>query len=56
MVVAMGLSWIFVNLAIGWVGLGGVTAGQPIAWEAHLAGYAAGLVLIGPVAWVMRRI
>ena len=54
-VVTLALAWVFVNLVIGWVGLGGVTAGAPIAWEAHLAGYAAGLLMVGPVAAMLRR-
>lgn len=47
-VVSMAIAWVLVNLAIGVVGLGGVSGGAPIAWEAHLAGYFAGLVLLAP--------
>jgi membrane associated rhomboid family serine protease len=54
-VIGMAGAWVLVNLVIGWVGLGGVSSGAPIAWEAHLFGYAAGLVLIGPLTTVMRR-
>jgi membrane associated rhomboid family serine protease len=51
-VVAMAASWGFINLlmAMRWVDLG--TGGAPIAWEAHLFGYGAGLLLIGPTTRV----
>jgi membrane associated rhomboid family serine protease len=55
-VVGMALAWLFVNLMIGWVGLGGVAAGAPIAWEAHVVGYAVGLALVEPVARLLRRV
>jgi len=29
--------------------------GAAVAWEAHLAGFLAGVLLIGPFAWLMRR-
>ena len=32
-----------------------MTAGAPIAWEAHLVGYAAGLLLVGPTAAMLGR-
>jgi membrane associated rhomboid family serine protease len=54
-VVGMGLAWVVANVLIGTVGLGGVSGGAPIAWEAHVAGYAVGLLLIGPVARLLRR-
>ena len=54
-VISMGLAWVFINVMIGWVGLGGVSGDMPIAWEAHLFGYAAGLILIGPLARLLRR-
>ena len=54
-VVGMALAWGVVNVVVGVVGLGGVTGGAPIAWEAHLAGYAAGLLLVGPVARLLNR-
>ena len=54
-VVGMALAWGFINLlmAFGWIAVGG--GGAPIAWEAHLFGYAAGLLLIGPFTHVTRR-
>ncbi len=49
-VVAMAAAWVVLNLMVGVFGLniGFGAAGQPIAWEAHVFGYAAGLFLIGP--------
>jgi membrane associated rhomboid family serine protease len=46
-VVGMALAWGGVNvlMAFGWIDVG---AGAPIAWEAHLFGYAAGLLLLAP--------
>jgi membrane associated rhomboid family serine protease len=54
-VLSMAGAWIVVNLAVAVTGLGGVTGGAPIAWEAHLVGYAIGLFLVGPAVWFMRR-
>jgi membrane associated rhomboid family serine protease len=40
-------AWILVNVVTGVTGLvPGLPAGAPIAWEAHLMGYFAGLVLV----------
>jgi membrane associated rhomboid family serine protease len=49
-VVGMAAAWISGNVLIGLTGLAPMTGGAPIAWEAHLAGYAAGLFLIEPFA------
>ena len=54
-VVSMALSWIAINLAVAVVGLGALSGGAPIAWEAHLIGYAAGLLAVGPAARLMVR-
>ena len=40
------------NLLIGLVGV--FTGGLAIAWEAHIAGFAAGLLLVGPFARLAR--
>jgi membrane associated rhomboid family serine protease len=46
---SMAAAWVVVNLLVGIFGFPG--AGEAgIAWEAHLAGFAVGLFLIGPVA------
>jgi len=39
--------WMVTNLAFGTLGLGLVEPGQQIAWQAHLGGYFAGLLLAG---------
>lgn len=56
-VIGMGVAWIAVNLLVGVVGSGFVpgTGGAGVAWEAHVAGFVAGVLLIGPYAWVFRR-
>jgi membrane associated rhomboid family serine protease len=47
---------VILNILIGVVGFAGEAAGIPlrIAWEAHIAGFAAGLLLIGPFARLAR--
>ena len=47
-VIGMAGAWLLINLlmAVRWIDVG--AGGAPIAWEAHLFGYAAGLLLIGP--------
>jgi membrane associated rhomboid family serine protease len=54
-VVSMALAWLFVNAVVAMVGLGGVAGDAPIAWEAHLVGYAVGLALVGPTLRLLRR-
>jgi membrane associated rhomboid family serine protease len=53
-VVGMTAAWITSNLLIGLFGVTILSGGAPIAWQAHIAGYLAGLFLIGPVAQVFR--
>lgn len=56
-VVSMGLAWVAVN-AIMAVTPGALlmgAGGGPIGWEAHLAGFAAGVLLIGPFGWAAGR-
>ena len=48
--ISMAVAWIAVNALAAVFGFGVVTGDQPIAWEAHLFGYAAGLLLIAPMA------
>jgi membrane associated rhomboid family serine protease len=40
--------WIAINIVAGVTGLGAGPGPHAIAWEAHLGGYAAGLLLAGP--------
>ena len=49
-VVGMTLAWIAVNAILGLSGLTPGAAGLPVAWEAHVFGYVAGLLMIGPLA------
>ncbi len=48
-VVGMTIGWILVNAVLGLTGLTPGSAGAPVAWEAHIFGYLAGLLLIGIV-------
>jgi membrane associated rhomboid family serine protease len=45
---SMAAAWIIVNLLMSATGLTPGANGAPIAWEAHLGGFAAGLLLVGP--------
>lgn len=54
-VIGMAVGWVVVNGLVALIGFGPGTGGAPVAWEAHLFGYAAGLLLIGPVHRVLRR-
>jgi membrane associated rhomboid family serine protease len=51
----MAVAWIIVNLVLAVFGFP-LAPGAPIGWEAHLAGYAAGLLLVGPAAWALGRL
>lgn len=53
-VVGMSAAWITSNLLIGLFGGAILSGGAPIAWQAHIAGYLSGLVLIGPVCSALR--
>lgn len=56
-VTGMGTAWIIINLIMAVTG-GALIPGAGeagVAWEAHLAGFAAGVLLIGPFAWVAQR-
>ncbi|PIB96327.1 rhomboid family intramembrane serine protease [Caulobacter sp. X] len=51
-VLSMGLGWLVVNLVMAVAGGLLTGGGAGVAWEAHLIGFAAGVVLIGPfTAW-----
>lgn len=54
-VVSASLAWIGVNVFIGVSGFAPGAEGARIAWEAHVIGLVAGLLLIGPwVRWFAR--
>jgi membrane associated rhomboid family serine protease len=48
--------WAVMNVLVGIWGLGMVPAGQTIAWQAHLGGYFAGLLLAGPFDGLRSRV
>jgi len=50
-VLAMSVAWIGINVVLGLTGLTPGTEGAPVAWQAHIIGYFAGLFLIAPFAW-----
>jgi membrane associated rhomboid family serine protease len=52
---SMGAAWIIVNLLIAVTGLAPGLDEGTVAWEAHLGGFAAGLLLAGPFARLLRR-
>jgi membrane associated rhomboid family serine protease len=54
-VLGMAAAWVIVNVVLGVSGLTPGAAGMPVAWQAHLAGYAAGVLLIGPFARLAGR-
>jgi membrane associated rhomboid family serine protease len=49
-VIGMSLVWMAANVLLGVTGWTPGAAGLQVAWQAHLAGYLAGLVLVGPFA------
>lgn len=57
-VLGMGGAWLAVNLLIGVIGSSWIPGaqGMGIAWEAHVAGFLAGVLLISPVTWLARRV
>jgi membrane associated rhomboid family serine protease len=60
-VISMGAAWLGVNLmlaVLGSMGLWGLSPGSggaPVAWEAHIAGFAVGLLLFWPALRLVRR-
>jgi membrane associated rhomboid family serine protease len=50
--------WLAINLVVGVTGLGAGPGSGPqlIAWQAHMGGYIAGLLLAGPFDWLASRI
>jgi membrane associated rhomboid family serine protease len=54
-VLGMAGSWVGINLVVAVLGFAPGMGQGPVAWEAHLAGFAAGLVLIDPFTWIVRR-
>jgi len=54
-VIGMAAAWTLVNVVLGVSGLTPGAMGMPVAWQAHLAGYAAGVLLVGPFARLAGR-
>jgi membrane associated rhomboid family serine protease len=57
-VTGMGLAWLIVNIVMALFG-NILTPGAPggaVGWEAHLAGFAAGVLIIGPFGWIARHL
>ena len=53
--IGMAVAWTVVNLIVGYVPVMPGTNGAGVAWEAHVAGYFAGLLLVGPFARLLQR-
>lgn len=53
-VIAMSFAFVTANLILGLFSIDLGQGDAPLAWEAHLAGYGAGLLLIGPFASLAR--
>jgi membrane associated rhomboid family serine protease len=49
-VIGMFVAWAIVNVILGVSGLTPGAAGMPVAWQAHIIGYVAGILLVGPFA------
>ena len=55
-VIVMSFAFVTANLILGLFSIDLGQGDAPLAWEAHLAGFAAGLLLIGPFAALARRL
>ena len=56
-VTGMGLGWLIINIIMAFAGglLVPGAGSASVGWEAHLAGFVAGVLLIGPFGWVTGR-
>ena len=54
-VIGMAAAWLIVNAILGVTGLTPGAAGLVVAWQAHVVGYVAGVILIGPFARLAGR-
>lgn len=56
-VTGMGLAWLIVNIVMAFAGglLIPGAGNASVGWEAHLAGFAVGVLLIGPFGWLTSR-
>ena len=53
-VIGMGLAWVAINVVFGLSGLTPGAGDAPVAWQAHIIGFAAGLLLITPAVWIAK--
>ncbi|MDP3660586.1 rhomboid family intramembrane serine protease [Phenylobacterium sp.] len=54
-VLGMGGAWLAINLLIALFGFAPGAGDATVAWEAHVAGFIAGVLLLGPFAAALRR-
>jgi membrane associated rhomboid family serine protease len=55
-VISMAIAWLVLNLMVAVFGFSPGMGAAAVAWEAHLVGYAAGLLLVGPALWMLDRL
>jgi membrane associated rhomboid family serine protease len=53
-VVGSAAAWIAANVVLGLIGYAPGIGAVQIAWQVHIIGYGAGLLLIWPLAWLRR--
>lgn len=53
-VIGMTLAWIAINVIFGFTGLTPGAGNAPVAWQAHIIGFASGLLLITPATWIAK--
>jgi membrane associated rhomboid family serine protease len=53
-VVGMTMAWIAVNAIFGLSGLTPGAGNAPVAWQAHIIGFVAGLFLLKPAIWIAK--
>lgn len=54
--IGFAIAWTVVNVIIAFIGYAPGLGEGRIAWEAHLIGFFAGMLLIGPAAWAARGV
>jgi membrane associated rhomboid family serine protease len=55
-VIGLAVGWVVINLLVAVLGFAPGAGATPVAWEAHLVGYAVGLLLVGPAAALLGRL
>jgi membrane associated rhomboid family serine protease len=55
-VLTFSLFWVVVNVLTGLTGIGTLPGLELVAWQAHIGGYFAGLLLSGPIdRWLVQH-